>query len=119
MGVEAPISRALNWMIGEARSFDFSIFQADGVTAQNITGWALEWVLRPNPESNVAILTKTTGAGITITNGAGGLCSVAIARADTLALPPDIYAHSLRRTDSGSESVLSFGPAVLRYASTR
>jgi hypothetical protein len=39
---------------------------------------------------------------------------VSIADTDTDALQPKTYVHVLKRTDDGSESVLTFGSAYLR-----
>ena len=95
----------------------------------DITGWALEWVLRSSPGGTTALITKTTaaGGGISITDGASGVCRVTIADTDTLnaagdppvELNPGRYYKTLRRTDDGTEVVLSFGEAVLRQPATR
>ena len=97
-----------------------------GGKVQDITGWALEWVLRDGPAGATALITKTrtetAEAGISITDGANGICRVTIADTDTLTLAPGRsrrYYYTLRRTDEGSEQVLSFGDAILRRAATR
>ena len=41
---------------------------------------------------------------------------VAIADTDTAALAAGIYKHALKRTDEGSETILSFGDLVLQKA---
>lgn len=118
MSVDAPIADTENWFIGEDRSLDFTVLDGDDV-AVNITNYALEWVLRETPGSGTAAITKTTSDGITITDGPAGECRVAIADADTIDLSPGRYFHTLRRTDDGLETVLSFGQAVLQEAATR
>lgn len=71
------------------------------ITSTDITGWALSFV--------AGAVTKTVGSGITITDGANGVCTVDLAAADTTALGAGDTSFKLRRTDSGSNTVLSFG----------
>ena len=115
-----------DWFIGEDKIFAFTIYQktAAGVltsTPQAITGWALKWDLRRyDSEADPAILTKTTGAGsIVITDGPNGQGTITIADTDTDSLPSRVYRHALKRTDDGSETVLLFGNAILKRATTR
>lgn len=82
-------------------------------TAVPITGWALEWVMRYRP-GEAALLTKTTGAGITITDGAAGICQVVVSDTDTDNMPSGKYWIALRRTDAGNERTISSGYATLR-----
>jgi hypothetical protein len=123
MAEESHISG--DWYVGEDKVFPFTIYQksADGVlstTPQNISGWALRWDMRRNDnEVDPPVLTKTTSAGITITDGPNGVGTIAIASADTDALSPRMYRHSLKRTDAGSETELLFGNAVLGRRTTR
>lgn len=112
MGVESPIRETDNWFIGEDKVFEYPVADAAGV-AVPITGWALEWALRYRPGDG-AILTKTTGSGITITDGVGGVCQVAVADTDTDGLQAGRYWYALSRTDAGNEAVLAFGAAELR-----
>jgi hypothetical protein len=118
MSVEAPIATDKNLFIGEDRSLDFTVVDANG-TAVDITSYGLEWVMRERAASATADITKTTSSGITLTDPTNGVCRVAIADTDTLALLPGTYFHTLRRTDDDSETVLSFGDVILRYAATR
>ncbi len=118
MSKDSPITKTDNWFLGEDRKLRFTVEDASGL-AQDISGWTLEWVLRERPWGTQALITKTTGAGITITNASGGVCEVAIADDDTLSLPPGGYFHTLRRTNAGAETVLAFGDAVLQQPATR
>ncbi len=89
---------------------------ADGTGAkQNITSWALSFTMVPFV-SGTASITKTTaaGGGITLTDPTNGVCSVAILDTDTDALSAGTYYYQLKRTDEGSETVLSYGTAVLK-----
>ena len=118
MSVETNIASSDNWFIGEDKVFQHSVTDSAGAV-QVITGWALEWVLRSNYGHSTALLTKTVGSGITISNGAGGILQVAISDDDTLSMAPDTYCYTLRRTDATFEVILAFGSAVLKQPATR
>lgn len=118
MSVEAPIPISDNFFIGEDRVLEFTVVDENDA-AVDITSYALEWVLRRKRGSPSADITKTTGSGITITDGPNGVCEVAIDDTDTLTLSPEQYFHTLRRTDDGLETVLSFGDLFLQQAATR
>jgi len=119
MSEEATISAADNWFIGEDKTLRFTVLDSTGTAAQNITGWALEWILRTRPDAEGTAIYKAGTAAITITDGSAGICDVAIADTDTGTLSPGEYYHTLRRTDEGSETVLSFGKVSLRQAASR
>ncbi|MGH9202203.1 MAG: hypothetical protein ACRD2A_13320 [Vicinamibacterales bacterium] len=120
MSKEANIAKTDNWFVGEDRTFIFTVNNAADSGAENITGWALEWVLRKDADATAAIITKTVaGGGITIPVGTDGKANVLVLDDDTVNLEPGTYYHTLRRTDGGQETVLSFGTATLRRGSTR
>lgn len=107
--------------IGEDETLQFTITDASDVPV-NVTGFAMEWTLRLKDATTTASLQKTTAAGgITITgtyNASAALntqrVNVIIADTDTDLLAARSYRYALKRTDSGSESVLAFGSLVLR-----
>jgi hypothetical protein len=116
----SPITEDDGWFIGEDRDFQFTIYQPEPSTqVQNISGWALEWKVRKGPSDSGELLSKTTLSGITLSDPVNGVCVVHVARADTLTLEAGTLYHTLRRTDSGSSKVLSYGPAELRWGATR
>ncbi len=115
MSVESDIHAADAWFIGEDKILRFAVVDANAA-AVNITGWELGWVLRESAADSDSLASKSVGAGITITDGPGGICEVAITDADTDNLDPGTYVYALRRTDEGSEQVLAYGDAVLRQA---
>ena len=118
MSIESNIAESDNLFLGEDKILQYTVTDSAGAI-QVITGWALEWVLRSAAGHGTALLTKTVGSGITITNGAGGILQVAIADDDTLSMAPDTYYYTLRRTDAAFEVVLAFGTVVLRQPATR
>lgn len=115
MPVESAIKGSDEWFIGVDKTLRYYAYQSDGTTPQNMTGWALTWELYDKPGGTVQ-LSKTTGDDVTIGdgNGTGDLASVAVADDDTEGMQAGTYYHVLRRTDAGSEDVLSYGPAALK-----
>lgn len=118
MPYEDAVEQADYFFLGTDRTLQFTIYQADNVTVQDITGWTLEWILRGS-NGAVALSKATGGNGITIVNGAAGRCDVAIADTDTEALDPGVYVHALARSNAGLEDVLTFGDFHLRRAARR
>ena len=121
--IEAHIPIDADWFQNTDFTFPFTIFQADDATPLDITGFALSWTLRKRVTDTVAVLTKTTGSGITIAGvynvvPATNLqrATVAIADDETALIPAGLYYHELKRTDPGSEAILAQGRAILRAA---
>lgn len=91
-----------------------------GRRLQDVTGWTLEWVLRESAGFATAVLTKATPTAISIAaDPTHGQIDLTIVAADTLALAPKRYYHTLRRTGSGTNKVIAEGEAKLQYAATR
>jgi len=116
--VDQPITYDDAWFAGEDKTFTFTIKKADE-SAQDITGWTLEWELRLSRYAATSLLSKTVGSGITITNGPAGILTVALAQADTVSLKAGSYYHGLARTNGGSWDVNLEGQAILRKAAVR
>lgn len=114
MSVESPITVAMDWHRSEARVFRFTVRDEDN-QVQSIDGWSLRWQLQNSALGSIVYITKTTeaGEGVTITDGAGGKCEVAIEADDTEDLLPDVYYHTLWRTDASTEALLARGDANL------
>lgn len=77
----------------------------------NISGWALTFTVKEDADDDLsAVLTKTVGTGITITDGAGGKFEIVLTEADTETLKADkTYDWDIWRTDSGSKTPLAYG----------
>ena len=93
-----------------------------GYRVLNMTGYALEWVVRDTPGGATAHISKTTGGGSIVVGdglGTGDKATVTIADTDTDDLPPRSYFHTLKRTTADNETVLAHGPALLKEAGTR
>lgn len=97
------------------------IYQAEGVitipltllddgAALDLTGWTMS--ARLGYEGNKALVTKTVGSGITVTDAAAGELTVTFDAAD-LDRVARVYDFELRRTGSGTERVLVTGKLSL------
>lgn len=123
MAIEQNIDNDDDWFIGEDKTLGnaddpWVVYQADGTTRQNITGWAISWMLKrkaTDADAN-ALITKTTSSGITVLDALQGEISVAIADTDTDSLRANIYRHELKRTDAGFEAILAFGSCQLKQS---
>lgn len=101
-----------NFFIGEDKTIEIDVLQSDNATAQTMTGWTLTWELKARNRSTAALISATP----TIGNGDGtdDRATITVADTDTEALGPGTYYHHLRRTDAGSEQILSHGSVVLK-----
>lgn len=111
--VAAP---ALACIRGEDRTYTLTHqTSATDTTAINITGFTISATISKTPitSGGSAVITKVG----TVTNGAAGTYTVALAHADTL-IDPGSYILEIWRTDSGSKTqmalgTLTVGPDVL------
>lgn len=103
-----------NIFAGADIQLDFLIKDASDIP-QTMTGWNLEFVVRASPNAGTALISKASGAGITVSNGSGinDVASVVITRADTLSRFPAKYWYTLWRSDSGFEIPLAYGIFVI------
>lgn len=118
MAIRDDITKDDDFYTGEDKTLTVTVYEADGTTPQNITGWSLSYRWKrslSDPDSD-AVLTKTTSSGITLTTPASGVCTVTIADTDTDSLEARTYYHELKRTDAGSETVLTTGSVLLQQA---
>ena len=118
MSKTSNIELADRWYRGEAKNLAFDIVDANDA-ALDVSSFALTWVLETGGGEATDTLKKTTGgSGITVVDGAGtkDRVVVAITAADTLTLAPQVYRHSLWRTDANNEQLLSEGSAMLQAA---
>lgn len=114
-------ARTLSFTVYTDASTDEQI-AAGTATCLDISGFALRWRLADRNGQKAVRITKTTSAGITITGTFNATPSVntqravvTLAAADVIA-DIDTYDHGLWRTDTGSETVLCTGTAVVKAA---
>lgn len=122
MAIRRDITAADGVYTGTDTHLNFTIYipgtteaqiTAGTATKQNITGYTFAFELRYNRDSAPA-LTKTSGAGIAITNAANGALSITIDRADWAAFDGGSYWHQLARTNTGNYTVETDGSFVLQ-----
>jgi len=116
MAESAPITEEADWFIGEKKTFEYTIFNADGSKA-DITNWDLVWTLRPAAESTTIFIQKqSTDAGeINKSAPTQGVCQVLVMPGDYEAVTgAGTFDTALKRTDGDNDTTLAFGPAVLQ-----
>jgi hypothetical protein len=98
---------------GDTLTLSFSLYEADGTTALNLTGVTVRWKLARSVTSAV-LISKTNGDGITVGSPAtGGTLTVELAALDTHGLYGRYY-HEMEVTDlSSNVSTVATGHAVI------
>lgn len=86
---------------------------------QSVSGWTVSFTAKLK-SSLATVISKTTSSGITLTDTTRGIITVALAASNTSSLEltellseGDAYLWDLKRTDSGSETVLARGELEL------
>lgn len=108
--------------ISIVRDQDLSLrFTMDEVTS--IASWAVTFSVKLRSATGTlgsALVTKTVGSGVTLTDTTNGIITVTLADTDTSSLTltealsaGERYVWDLKRTDAGSEVVLARGDLVL------
>ena len=97
---------------GTTRTLDVSILDASGtaVDLSSVTG--VEWVMAPNAYGT-AVISKSLGDGIAITDEAGGLVTIALLPADTEDLPCGRYYHECRVSEGENVTKVFTGHVTL------
>lgn len=107
--------------IGDDALIEMDLYDEDGNPLTPGVGWELEWVLRRGRSAPEATLTKANDT-IGIIDGPNGedtRARVTVDAADTAELEPDSYFHTLRRSDSGNKTTLSYGTVGLVWTAAR
>lgn len=87
---------------GADYTFQDTIYQADGTTAQNITGWQLTFSMYAYADPSTVFLTKSVALGnIAITDAADGVMEIYFTAAETASFRGGQYGYSVSRTGSG------------------
>lgn len=113
---------------GDSRSLTVAALQPDGVTPQDLTGWSLWFtgklaILDPDMS---AVFQRTIGSGITVTDAAAGLATVALAPASTdslmatgTATSVDLFCDLQGKDGSGDVATLATGKITVLAEITR
>lgn len=87
---------------GDDLALEVTVKNADG-TPKDLTGATIRWALHTTNKAAVPKLSKAISTGIAVTDAAGGVFTVTIARADTAALKAGVYYHEAEITDAASK----------------
>lgn len=105
---------------GNDRDLVVTVTDAAGAVVDISAASAIRWSVSqldesgtiPLPKSETALLAKTLGGGITITNGPLGIFTVALPKADTESLRGSYY-HEAEIVLSAKESTIMFGKLAI------
>lgn len=116
MAVQRDIT---DWYQGEDKTFEFEIKQADGVTAQDITGWTFSMSVSTTPAA--AALDTIAGS---IQVAASGIVDFVWPSAKTTSgggatVTSGTNYYSVARTNAGNKTELFYGQAILSPASVK
>lgn len=111
-----------NLFIGDDAFIEMDLYDEDDAVLAADVGWEFEWVLRRGRSASEASVVKPN-ADIEVLddgpNGADTRVRVTLAAADTVDLEPDTYFHTLRRSDTGNKTTLSYGTVGLVWTAAR
>lgn len=86
-------------------------FTLDAAPVSNVSGWSMGFYLRL--QNNSLVITKTSGSGITCTDGVNGVWQVSLFTADSDDLSATLANWSFWRVDAGFETPLAVGTCQL------
>lgn len=114
MAIEAPISEDDRWFVGEDKILRWTVTTAaDPLVPQDVTGWAVELVIRRRRDTTSAPIATLP---VPVIDGPSGSVAVPVSADVTAGLEGGVYHYVLRRVDAGANQVLAYGPIVLRRA---
>ena len=126
MAIEFNIGADQFWFLGEDKVLRFTIYDADGETPIDITGWALSFSLRKTDKDATvpALIAKTTEDDTIEIVGTFNIdpevntqsVEIQFPSFDTTNLKPIAYRYSLKRMDAGFEGILAYGSITLLQA---
>lgn len=124
MARQQNLGDSAEWFVGEDKTLPFEIYSEDEATIVDVAAFAMRWVLRKRKDDDAILLDKSTGGStITITGSYDAdpdvntqRVNIIIADTDTEFFQPGRYYHTLKRTDAGLATVLSYGDVHLKKA---
>ena len=105
---------------GDSRVIELTVNNQDDTAVENITGAAITFALSkqagnvtsPKP-AGAALVTKTVGSGITITDGPNGRADVVLAPADSASLPAGVYYYEVQIILAGATATTHYGQITI------
>jgi uncharacterized protein (DUF1684 family) len=125
MAIEFNITASDKWFLGEDKILSIEVFETDGITPLDIFEWVgLEFVLRKIDRAPDEIIRKTRANGGIVVSGEFVADETNTQRAvmtfgsdETTDLRAGFpYRYSIKRTDVGNESVLTYGSITFLQA---
>jgi hypothetical protein len=100
---------------GDSKRLLVTVKTPAGAVVSLVGAQSIKWWVAKRVTSSVRLLEKSVGSGITVTNAAGGLLTIALNPADTKAVSGDYY-HELEVIDSAGDigTVLRGTVTILR-----
>lgn len=96
----------LSQYTGEDKVYQDQIYQPDGITKQDVTGWTAALVVH---KYNDPFTTFFTVIGGIVGSPLLGLLSFPVPSALTINMRPDQYAYYVKRTNVGGDTIVSVG----------
>ena len=121
MALEADLGLDNTFCVGDDKNLDLEVLDDDDVPV-DITGWTGTYDMRESDHAAAAILsisTSVTGVYNADRETNTQRLRTAFARTQTSLLQPGLYRYSIRRTTSGSSTVLRFGSHLWREATQK
>jgi hypothetical protein len=123
MAIKSDITGADLWFTGEDKILEFEVLSADGTTAEDVSSWTLQWVVRKTVDSPNTLILKEALTGLAVVGVYNSIKSVntqrvriTITAEDTEKLAAAAYPHALKRTDDNGETILAYGTLTLLKA---
>ena len=109
------VKQDTNFHIGEDITLEVEVTTTgiSGGPAVDITGWAISFSMKRRKGGDI-VLSKTVGSGITITDGPNGRADIVLTDDDTNKLVVGEYDYDVKRTDPGSEAVVTTGTLTIK-----
>ena len=98
---------------GDDQNLNVTVLDDAGAVVDITSASALDWKMAVN-ELTSPVISKTLGAGITVTNGPAGIFQVALAGTDTDGLAGGTYYQASRVTLSANLTHVAIGTVWLR-----
>lgn len=98
--------------VDEDLALPVTIYEEDGTTPQNITGWSIEFVAHSMSDNTPLVSASTSAGTITINSDTvAPQITVSISSSDiqSSGMPPADYLFYIRRTNVGGQTVLTYG----------
>jgi hypothetical protein len=107
------MKKAQNFEMVAGDTVNLHVGVTENSASKNLNGATIKWVLYDEVNESV-VLTKTTVAGVTITNVLGGQFTVALTPTDTVNVAPGRYYHESEVTDeTGNVSTIFTGHVTI------